>query len=495
MHIDFIFGPEISIGNIHYGLLIRDRFSRMTYLYPLRNLTSDIQKQLEAFFAHIGIVPRRLISDFDLKLIGGKAREYLNSLLVHVNATPASRQDKNGLAERQWQTMVSMARNWLSAAELPSTFWYYAVRRASEVCNYFPLQLEDGSFSTPFELGHQCKPDLRVLFPTFCLAAVRRERVGDERIHKFDSQSLPMIAVGRCTNSDGLLFYNPVNGTFVSSIDYVIQPHITSGARFGYKYQPGTFIFRLDESTTVFEPKFPLESKVLVHTHSPPHLATVVGVPSYSRPDVYTVSFADGSLAEYTTKENILELALVSATNSSPVSILPFWIQGVVNATLFLHNMSKPRHGKLFQNPSDNEWVFCPGTTTDITKGTTLSNLSATCQNLLDTGQLFRGHTKFRRVYQTRNQVQLRDSVLRHVTAHGLSSFVAPVSLKQISKMSQNDQDIWHAVYDEEFDGLSSLPTWDIITEDQYHCLSKGTKALPSMAIATIKYDEHNKPK
>ena len=61
--------------------------------------------------------------------------------------------------------------------------------------------------------------------------------------------------------------------------------------------------------------------------------------------------------------------------------------------------------------------------------------------------------------------------------------------------MSQNDQDIWHAVYDEEFDGLSSLPTWDIITEDQYHCLSKGTKALPSMAIATIKYDEHNKPK
>jgi hypothetical protein len=327
------------------------------------------------------------------------------------------------------------------------------------------------------------------------LAAVRRERVGDERIHKFDSQSLPMIAVGRCTNSDGLLFYNPVNGTFVSSIDYVIQPHITSGARFGYKYQPGTFIFRLDESTTVFEPKFPLESKVLVHTHSPPHLATVVGVPSYSRPDVYTVSFADGSLAEYTTKENILELALVSATNSSPVSILPFWIQGVVNATLFLHNMSKLRHGKLFQNPSDNEWVFCPGTTTDITKGTTLSNLSATCQNLLDTGQLFRGHTKFRRVYQTRNQVQLRDSVLRHVTAHGLSSFVAPVSLKQISKMSQNDQDIWHAVYDEEFDGLSSLPTWDIITEDQYHCLSKGTKALPSMAIATIKYDEHNKPK
>jgi hypothetical protein len=89
-----------------------------------------------------------------MKLIGGKAREFLNSLLVHVNAAPSYRQDKNGLAERHWQTMVSMARNWLASAELPSSFWFYAVRRASEVCNYFPYQLEDGTYTTPFELAH-----------------------------------------------------------------------------------------------------------------------------------------------------------------------------------------------------------------------------------------------------------------------------------------------------------------------------------------------------
>jgi hypothetical protein len=73
IHMDIIFGPDIAIGNIHYGLLFTDRFSRMTYLYPLQNLTSDIKKQMEAFFAHIGCVPQRLISDFDMKLIGGKA--------------------------------------------------------------------------------------------------------------------------------------------------------------------------------------------------------------------------------------------------------------------------------------------------------------------------------------------------------------------------------------------------------------------------------------
>jgi hypothetical protein len=92
-----------------------------------------------------------------------------------VNAAPAYRQDKNGLAERHWQTMVSMSRNWLASAELPSTFWFYAVRHAAEICNYFPYQLEDGTYSTPFELVHKIKPDLRVLFKMFGLTAVRRE--------------------------------------------------------------------------------------------------------------------------------------------------------------------------------------------------------------------------------------------------------------------------------------------------------------------------------
>jgi hypothetical protein len=467
----------------------------MTYLYPLHNLTLDIPKQLQAFFAHIGRPLKRLISDFDLKLIGGKARDFMNSMLIHVNAAPSYRQDKNGLVERHWQTLVSMARNWLASAELPGSFWYYAVNRAAEVCNYFPFQLEDGSNTTPFELAHKMKPDFRVLFRLFSLAAVRCERHGDTKLTKFESQSVPMIAIGRCSNSNGLLFYNPNTATIVSSIDYVLQPNVTSGARFGYKYQPGTFIFRLDESTTMFNPKFPLDSKVLVHSHSPPHTATIVGVPSYSRPNIYTVAFADGSLAEYSGADTLLEALPDSPpAPSTAQTLLPCWIQGGANSTLFLHHMSKPRHGKLYLSP-DGEWVICPGNSTDFSKGTILPDLSANCQHLIDTGQLFRGNTKFRRVYLTRNQKQLRDCVLRHVTAHGLSSFIAPSSLKQLFSLPPNDQHIWHEAYDEEYDGLSSLPTWEVVTEEQFKHLSKGVRALPSMAIATIKYDEFNRPK
>jgi hypothetical protein len=324
-----------------------------------------------------------------LKLIGGSAREYLNGLLIHVNAAPAHRQDRNSLAEHHWQTMVSMARSWLASAELPSSFWFYAIHRAAEVCNYFPTKQVNGHYITPFELVHHKKPDLRVLFKMFSLAAVCREHQGDCRIQKFESQSIPMIAVGRCQNSNGLQFYNPAYGTFVSSIDYKLQPNVTSGVKFGYAYQPGTFIYHLDETTTIHAPTFSLDSKVYVHTHSPPHLATVIGIPTYERPDVYTVSFSDGSIAEYSESSRLLE----AAPTISPIVpvLLPHWLKDDVNVTLFLSDMSKPRHGKLFRD-SNHQWIFCPGKTKDWTKGITLPDLSASIQSLLDTGQLFKGH-------------------------------------------------------------------------------------------------------
>jgi len=216
IHMDIIFGPDVVLGNVHYGVLFMDRFSHMTYIYPLQNLASDIPRQLDMFFARLRFSPKRLISDFDTKLIGGKAREFLNHLKFHIKVAPANRQDCNGLTVRHWQTMTAMARNWLALAELPAKFWFYAVKRAVEVGNYSPMKLEDGSWTTPLELAHKVKPDLRVLFKMFGLAAVSHEHAGDNHLGKFEAQSVPMIAVGRCSNSNGLLFYNPAKGTFVS---------------------------------------------------------------------------------------------------------------------------------------------------------------------------------------------------------------------------------------------------------------------------------------
>jgi hypothetical protein len=46
-----------------------------------------------------------------------------------------------------------------------------------------------------------------------------------------------------------------------------------------------------------------------------------------------------------------------------------------------------------------------------------------------------------------------------------------------------------------DYDGLESLPYWEVNTEDQYKQLSKGRRALPTMAIASIKYDANNRHK
>jgi hypothetical protein len=61
--------------------------------------------------------------------------------------------------------------------------------------------------------------------------------------------------------------------------------------------------------------------------------------------------------------------------------------------------------------------------------------------------------------------------------------------------MDLADRQIWDSAYNKEYNGLCSLPSWEVITEDPYHHISKRRNALPTMAIATIKYDEHNEPK
>jgi hypothetical protein len=162
-------------------------------------------------------------------------------------------------------------------------------------------------------------------------------------------------------------------------------------------------------------------------------VAKVVGIPTYNTPNLYTVGFKDGSISEYT--DDLLSAA--PDLSSKPISsLLPSWIKGGANATLFLNNMSQPRHGKL-QLLDNNIWHFFPGKSKE---GIMLQDLSANCRDLLDTGQLFKGHAKFNNVYNARSQYSLRDCVLQHVSAHGLQSWLAPLSLKSRDKMSSNDK-------------------------------------------------------
>jgi hypothetical protein len=102
---------------------------------------------------------------------------------------------------------------------------------------------------------------------------------------KFEAQSIPMIAVGKCPNSNGLQFYNPANGTFVSSIDYKFQSVVTSGVYFGlYIVWMNPPLSLLQNFLWIFQ---------FMSIHSPPSVAKIVGIPSYDNPHVYIVAFKD----------------------------------------------------------------------------------------------------------------------------------------------------------------------------------------------------------
>ena len=74
-------------------------------------------------------------------MISGNVEKYLvEEQQAIVQAAPSGRQDKNGLCERNWRTIVRMGRSWLNSAQLPSNFWWFALRRATEVSNYLPVK-------------------------------------------------------------------------------------------------------------------------------------------------------------------------------------------------------------------------------------------------------------------------------------------------------------------------------------------------------------------
>ena len=91
---------------------------------------------------------------------------------------------------------------------LPTKYWYFAVKRAVEVANLFPVKL-DGALTTPYETVYQHKPGYRTLIPLFSTAYIKQHRSQGQDLTSWTSKSLKCVLVGTCSKSNGLLFYHP----------------------------------------------------------------------------------------------------------------------------------------------------------------------------------------------------------------------------------------------------------------------------------------------
>ena len=83
---------------------------------------ANVCEALWKYFIDAGGFPKTLQTDFDTRLIGGKAATLLRSHWTRIRAAQPHHQDKNGLVERKWQSLTKMARSFLTAAKLPKKF-------------------------------------------------------------------------------------------------------------------------------------------------------------------------------------------------------------------------------------------------------------------------------------------------------------------------------------------------------------------------------------
>ena len=173
LHMDIGYGCSAGIGGIKYALFVVDRATRNKYIYGLTSLKHDIMPAIKQLVTDIGRNPGKLVTDYDHKLMGKKITEYLNDINCKIESAPPKHQHQNGLVERNWRSVIRMARSWLNSSLLPSSFWFYAIKRAVEVSNYLPVTLR-GQITTPFELAHHVKPNIQIqiLLPIFSIAYI-----------------------------------------------------------------------------------------------------------------------------------------------------------------------------------------------------------------------------------------------------------------------------------------------------------------------------------
>ena len=128
-----------------------------------------------------------------------------------------------------------------------------------------------------------------------------------------------------------------------------------------------------------------------------------------------------------------------------------------------------------------------------------LPDFAESAQSLIHNKKLFSGW-RSRHFVLTARQVRATSNVIastiysRKVSAAGLNLMQAPTLLKH-HKLHPDDKSIWDAAYKSEYDGLQNIETWEMISEDEYQAMRHLYKGImPTMAIATIKYDGDGNP-
>ena len=555
--VDIGFGDGISPGGHKYCLVVVDAGSRMCWCYGLRDLSgSTICDAFLQLFTDMGTdlgnsPVRRMLTDFDTKLISGQARQMLLRRGISIRSSSPYRQSQNGLVESHWATGVRMARAYLQEANLPRRFWFWAIRTAFERMNMIPIKVrptdskseDPDTLTTPFELFYHQQPDMRTLFPFGCVGYFRRETDSIDGTTtartKFQSQTCPGIALGRSDSTNGMLFWSPETCRFSHSADYKLDTEKQVRTHWPELLNDGGFTINLISPTTPNpdnQPRFAVGNITIFQPEGPctsdgevPYCEGVVmSVPLDPTTGLYRVEMRDGALVDLP-EDSLMDplemeahdpFDLEDPSQGDPVHTWrPAWLKHGQDVTYNTGEETLIGQLKL----SDNfRWAF---TQTDSTGHRALEielpNLGSTWKEFLDSGRLHIGHLSppathpaspppTHSTYEatveataaslppktTRSGAYFHGHG-RHVSAKGLT-LPTPRFLWQSMQLppSSPDYQIWKNSYTEEHDGLTDLDTYTVIDEAEYQRLKQahGIEAIPTMCIHTVKPDERGLP-
>lgn len=494
-HMDIVFGSKTAIGGIKYGLFLIDRATRYKIILPLKNLKTDIPTVLLKLKHTLHIFPKRIITDYDHKLIGDKIQHFLidNHIDCKIEAAPPKRQNQNGLSESNWKTVLKMARVWIANKFMPSTFWWYALRHAVMISNYLPIMINN-ILTTPYYLIHHKRPDLRNLIPLFSVGYITKYKDVTTSRRNIDSHSIRVILIGKNTKSNSLIFYHPPTQKVLAPDSYRLDETLPTGPVFHLEFDGGLHFNRYTNFSDMIRPPTYHPQQIIYLKHNNDYIKSKVIVLPSTDSDIYTIQLLHDLSIQQRPESSLLPSHPDTdpSSHNPPLPTFPKWIQNESKATLFLSNMQKPKHGYILHY--HNEYYFRHGSKSNDPY-THLPDFESTAYELINSKQLFPGHPKYKPLIEGRINTILSDTIANHISAAGLTSEDVP-SLIDHYKLHPTDQKIWKSAYSEEYFGLYDLPTWITITDSQYHQIRHlCPQILPSMAISTIKYDQDGKPK
>ena len=300
-----------------------------------------------------------------------------------------------------------MYKAWLASSLLPSEFWWFAIKRATEMANYIPIRI-NGKLTTPHELVYHQKPDLRHLLPLFAVSYPSYESP-----HSTDTQTTRAILVGHSNITNSYEFYCPSTKRIITTPLFRLDESLPAGPTFNLPYDGGMYFNKYNESNdSQRPPTYNIQTTVIYSQNNKQYICEVIATPSPIN-TIYTVQFEDGSIHQV--PESDLSLYTSPHHTEQPTNTLLTWIKNKCKATLYLPHMAKPKQGFLVVN--NNMWEFRPKSKSNQTP-ITLPSLPIRANELISTFQLHKGHKPIHKTQQTRNTILLikysRKTYIRH---------------------------------------------------------------------------------